>query len=93
MLDYGESVDQPHCVTFPTEAQLARTFNERTLELLRVVTDAEPESIRETSCAVNRNANTVHEELIHLETMGVIQFRDENGSKRPVLPYNKLVVD
>ncbi|RJT07028.1 hypothetical protein [Halococcus sp. IIIV-5B] len=87
-----EPVNQPDSVTFPSEAQLARTFNERTLELLRTITDAEPGSIRETARFVERDVKNVHEELTLLEAMGVIQFREGDGSKRPVFPYDELVI-
>ena len=91
-LDRDEPVDQPDSVTFPSESQLARTFNERTLELLRTITDSEPGSIRETARFVERDVKNVHEELTRLEAMGVIQFREEEGSKRPVFPYDELVI-
>jgi predicted transcriptional regulator len=91
-LDRGETVEQPDSVTFPNETMLAQTFTERTLGLLRVITDAEPESIRETARLVERDVKNVHEELARLETMGVIHFAEEGRSKRPVFPYDELVI-
>ena len=46
---------------------VARTFNERTLELLRTITDAELGSIRETARFVERGVKNVYEELTRLE--------------------------
>ena len=91
-LDRGEAVEQPDSVTFPNETMLAQTFTEQTLGLLRVITDAEPESIRETARLVERDVKNVHEELVRLETMGVIHFAEEGRSKRPVFPYDELVI-
>jgi predicted transcriptional regulator len=91
-LDRGEPVEQPDSVTFPNETMLAQTFTERTLRLLRVITDADPESIRETARLVERDVKNVHEELARLETMGVIHFAEEGRSKRPVFPYDELVI-
>ena len=91
-LDRGEAVEQPDSVTFPNETMLAQTFTEQTLGLLRVITDAEPESIRETARLVERDVKNVHEELAHLEMMGVIHFAEEGRSKRPVFPYDELVI-
>ena len=91
-LDRGETVEQPDSVTFPNETMLAQTFTERTLGLLRVITDAEPESIRETARLAERDVKNVHEELARLETMGVIHFAEEGRSKRPVFPYDELVI-
>ncbi|GAA0464766.1 hypothetical protein MUK72_19210 (plasmid) [Halococcus dombrowskii] len=91
-LNRGETVEQPDSVTFPNETMLAQTFTERTLGLLRVITDAEPESIRETARLVERDVKNVHEELARLETMGVIHFAEEGRAKRPVFPYDELVI-
>jgi predicted transcriptional regulator len=76
----------------PNEAMLAQTFTERTLRLLRVITDAEPESIRETARLVERDVKNVHEELTRFEAMGVIRFAEEGRSKRPVFPYDELII-
>lgn len=59
---------------------LAQTFTEQTLGLLRVITDAEPESIRETARLVERDVKNVHEELARLETMGVILVGEQYDS-------------
>jgi predicted transcriptional regulator len=91
-LDRGETIEQPDSVTFPNETMLAQTFTEQTLGLLRVITDAEPESIRETARLVERDVKNVHEELARLKTMGVIHFAEEGRSKRPVFPYDELVI-
>lgn len=91
-LDRGETVEQPDRVTFPSEAMLARTFNERTLRLLRVITDTEPESIRETARLVERDVKNVHEELTRLEAMGVIHFAEQGRSKQPIFAYDELVI-
>lgn len=91
-LDRGEEVTRPDSVTFPNERVLARTFNERTLGLLRVVAEDRPASIRETARLAERDVKNVHEELTRLEAMGVVRFADEGRSKRPVFPYDELVV-
>src|SRR5699024_4312239 len=91
-LDHGKPIEQPDRVTFPNETMLAQTFTERTLRLLRVITDAQPESIRETARFVERDVKNGHEELARLETMGVIHFMEEGRSKRPVFPYDELVI-
>lgn len=91
-LTAGDSVDQPATVRFPNEAQLTEVFNERTYTLLRVIRDEVPESIRETARLVGRDKKNVHEELTTLEALGVIRFEDNGRAKRPVFPYDDLVV-
>lgn len=88
----SEPIDQPATVRFPNESQLTEVFNERTYTLLRVIRDEAPESIRETARLVGRDKKNVHEELTRLEALGVIRFEDNGQARRPVFPYDDLVV-
>ena len=91
-LDAGEPVERPVTITFANERQLGEVFNERTYELLRVIREHEPASIRETARLVERDVKNVHEELSTLEALGVIRFDEEGQAKRPVFPYDDLVI-
>jgi len=91
-LKEGEYLDRPATVRFPNESQLTDVFNERTYTLLRVIRDEEPESIRETARLVGRDKKNVHEELTTLEALGVIRFETVGRAKKPVFPYDDLVV-
>lgn len=88
----GEPIDQPATIRFPNESQLTAVFNERTYTLLRVIRDEEPASIRETARLVGRDKKNVHEELTTLEALGVIRFEEEGRAKKPVFPYDELIV-
>ena len=88
----GEPVEQPAVVRFLNESQLTDVFNERTYTLLGVIRDERPDSIRETARLVGRDKKNVYEELTTLEALGVIRFEDEEHAKRPVFPYDDLVV-
>lgn len=91
-LQDGTPVEQPAIVTFANEQQLSDVLNERTFTLLRVIRADEPDSIRETARLVGRDVKNVHEEVTTLEALGIIRF-DENGrSKRPVFPYDDLII-
>jgi len=91
-LDAGDSVDQPATLTFANEKQLGDAFNERTYTLLRTIRRDDPESIRETARLVGRDVKNVHQELTRLEALGVIRLDDSGRSKRPVFPYDDLVI-
>jgi predicted transcriptional regulator len=91
-LDAGESPDEPPTVLFPDEHTLAEVFNERTYELLRVITIDHPESIRETARLVGRDKKNVHDELTMLEAIGVIRLRQNGRAKQPVFPYDDIIV-
>ncbi len=91
-LKRGESITQPTTVTFPNVKMLGETFNERTYGLLEAIRDEAPSSIRETARLVDRDKKNVHEELTTLEALGVIRLEDDGHSKRPVFPYDDLVI-
>lgn len=91
-LEAGESVDRPARITFADEQQLADVFNEQTYKLLRVVREDEPASIRETARLVGRDVKNVHGELSTLEALGVIRFVEEGRAKRPLFPYDDLII-
>lgn len=91
-LEGGEPVDKPATLTFANEKQLGDVFNERTYTLLRVIRQDSPDSIRETARLVGRDVKNVHQELTTLEALGVIRFDDTGRSKRPVFPYDDLVI-
>jgi predicted transcriptional regulator len=87
-----DTVDQPATLTFANERQLGEVFNERTYRLLRVIRDEEPGSIRETARVVDRDKKNVHGELSTLEALGVIRFEEDGRSRRPVFPFDSLVI-
>lgn len=88
----GKPIDQPTTITFPDEKLLAETFNEQTYTLLNVIRDEAPSSIRETARLVERDKKNVHEELTTLEALGVIRFEQDGQSKRPIFPYDDLII-
>ncbi len=88
----GESIDQPTTITFPDEKLLAETFNEQTYTLLNVIRDETPSSIRETARLVGRDKKNVHEELTTLDALDVVRFEQEGQSKRPIFPYDDLII-
>lgn len=91
-LEADDGVDEPDTISFPDERILADTFNATTLELLRSIVEHSPGSIRETARIVERDGKNVHQDLTKLEIMGVITFDEEGQSKRPVFPYDELVI-
>jgi len=88
----GRGVDAPATVTFRDEEQLSDVFDGRTYALLRTIREERPESIRETARLVGRDVKNVHGELTTLEALGVIRFEEHGRSKRPVFPYDDLLI-
>lgn len=92
-LKQGASLDEPATLSFANEQQLGDVFNTCTYELLRVVRDEQPESIRATARLVERDVKNVHQELTTLEALGIVRFDDHGKAKRPVFPYDGLYIN
>lgn len=73
-------------------ADLARLFSETNLELIEAIATADPASMRETAALVNRDFKEVHRNLTELETLGLIELRQEGRSKRPIVPFDNIEV-
>ena len=91
-LKAGEPVNPGHTVSFLTQEHLMETFSPTRLALIRTVAEDEPESIRETARMVDRDVKNVHEDLSLLDQLGVIWFGEEGQAKRPVFPFDELVI-
>ena len=91
-LERGESIDDPDTFSFSNVEQLFETFNSLTMELLGTIAEEKPASIRETARLVERDVKNVHDELTRLERLGVIRFEQVGRSKRPVFPYEEVVI-
>jgi len=91
-LSRGEEVDDPDRFAFESSELLFETFNPRTMALLETIAEADPESIRQTSRLVERDVKNVHEELTELERLGVIRFNTDGRAKKPVFPYEEIVI-
>lgn len=91
-LERGEPVEQPDTFSFSSVESLFETFTPQTMRLLETVAEAEPESIRETARFIDRDVKNVHSELSELERLGLIHFEQAGRAKRPVFPYEEIVI-
>lgn len=91
-LERGESIDKPDTFSFSSVERLFETFTPLTIRLLGTIADENPGSIRETARIVDRDVKNVHEELSQLQRLGVIRFEQDGRSKRPIFPYEALVI-
>ena len=83
----GETIQQDvqFLLNFETFADVEQLMRSSNLELLKAIVDEGPESIRQTADAVGRDYKEVHRNLSELESLGVIEFVEDGGSKRPSL--------
>jgi len=87
-----EPVEEPSVLSFADEEQLAEVFDGHTYSILRVIRNQEPGSIRETARLVGRDIKNVHRELSRLEALGVVRFEEDGQAKKPVFPYDDLLI-
>lgn len=71
-------------------ADLSRLFSAANLELIEAIATADPASMRETAALVDRDFKEVHRNLTELETLGVVELRQEGRAKRPVVPFDDI---
>lgn len=92
-IDAGERPEPYFECTFHDSGQLHQVTRPKNLELLRTIARKEPESIRETARLVDRDVRQVHQNLIELEELGLIDFETDGRSKRPHVWYDTIEVD
>jgi|AntRauTorcE11898_2_1112593.scaffolds.fasta_scaffold14404_5 predicted transcriptional regulator len=89
-IEEGESPAQPHVLSLPDTAAVARVFSETTLTLLQAIAAERPESVRETARLVGRDVKDVSEQLNELSELGVVDFEPNGRAKRPVVWYDDI---
>jgi len=87
-----EPVEEPSVLSFADEEQLAEVFDGHAYSILRVIRNQNPGSIRETARLLGRDIKNVHRELSRLEALGVIRFEEEGQAKKPIFPYDDLLI-
>ena len=91
-LQRGNGVDEPDTIAFTSADDLFETLTPRTVRLLETIANASPESIRETARLVDRDVKNVHREITALERLGIIQLERVGRRKRPIFPYEELLI-
>lgn len=73
-----------------TAEEATRVCRPTTVELLRAVAREEPGSIRAAARLVDRDVRQVHDNLWRLGQLGLVEFRREGRSHRPVVDYDRV---
>lgn len=89
----GEPVEERHILNIERERDVARILSEVNLELLRVIAEQEPQSMRETAKLVDRDFKEVHRNLTELNELNLVEFEQEGRSKRPVVRFDEIQLD
>ena len=91
----GDAIEQDarFILNFETYDGIARLMRTSNLELIKAIVADQPDSIRATAAAVDRDYREVHRNLEELEDLGVIEFEPVGRGKRPVLRAGAEHVD
>jgi len=92
-LEQGDAMDSTPTLSFTSYDDLMDTLTPRVLELIEAIRQEEPASINETARVVDRDVKNVHEELSRLAQLGIIFFEEDGQRKRPVVWFDKLVIN
>jgi predicted transcriptional regulator len=90
LADDSTKADAPRRLSFETTDQLAHVFTPRAIDLLQVIAQKEPPSIRETARLVDRDIKQVSENLERLEEYSIVEFVDNGRAKQPVVEYDEI---
>ncbi len=63
------------------------------LELIDLIRNEQPESIRDLARIADRDKSNVHEELELLFEVGIVDFEEEAGKRRPVIGPDHVIVE
>lgn len=91
----GEAIkqDTQFILNFEEFSDVEQLMRRSNLTLLEAIVNEQPGSIRETAEIVNRDYKEVHRNLAELAELGVIEFDEDNGRKRPILRGEADAVD
>lgn len=92
-LDRGETPEPYLEVVYHDPADIHRVTRPKSLELLRVIVQLNPESIRETARLVDRDVSQVHRNLTELEELHLVELVNNGQSKRPSVWYEAIDID
>lgn len=91
----GEQIEQgaQFILNFEEFSEVERLMRTSSLALLETIVNEQPESIRDTAEIVGRDYREVHRNLVELEELGVIEFEEGGGRKRPTLRGGSEIID
>jgi predicted transcriptional regulator len=77
---------------FGTYDDLVDNLTPLRLELMQVIAEHAPESMREAARLVDRDVSDVHSDLKQLETLGILEFEEGGlgGAMQPVIPFDRI---
>jgi predicted transcriptional regulator len=89
--EQGEEV--PHVVNFQDASRLQRVLTPRRLELIQSLMESPAGSIRDLADRLDRDVRQVHDDLQILTEYRIVHFHEEDGAKKPHVPYEAIKIE
>lgn len=89
----GGEIPTEKALYFTDLETFRKCLTPKRLELLWVVADKRPQSVRELAALVKREPKNVSEDLEYLRQVGLVEFRlsaAHGNARAPVVPYDRV---
>ena len=87
----GEEVERD-TIGVSSLKELQTLLSPKRLELLKVIKEHKPRSIKELAEMVKRDVRNVHRDLVILEAVGLVELEKRGKEVRPVVDYEEIVI-
>ena len=88
----GEKYEERDTIGVSDLRELRTLLSPKRLELLKVIKEQEPASIKELAQLVGRDVRNVHRDLVLLEAVGLVELRRKGREVKPVVDYDEIVI-
>ena len=89
----GETVQKSTGVYFTSLETFRKAFTPKRIELLRVIKNEKPESLRELAEFTKRDMKNVSDDVKYLEQVGLIQRHGRGRATKPTVGYDAIALE
>ncbi len=92
-IERGEKVQKDTGVYFTSLEAFRKALTPKRLELLRVIKNEKPGSLRELAELTKRDVKNVSDDVKHLEQAGLIERREKGRATKPTIAYDTIALE
>lgn len=92
-IERGEKVQEETGVYFTSLEAFRKALTPKRLELLHVIKNERPGSLRELAELTKRDVKNVSDDVKHLEQVGLIERRGGGRATRPAVAYDAITLE
>jgi predicted transcriptional regulator len=92
-IDQGKKVQKTRGVYFTSLEAFRKALTPKRLELLRVIKDKAPGSLRELAELAKRDVKNVADDVKYLEQVGLVERRGAGRATKPIVGYDAIALE